>query len=117
MGSNPTSKLDGRKNNFLIQEQSNGQATSKNILKRLHSNIIKMPFFPWNLGILQDTTGTYDTGPWSTLRLDAIDTFMDYYTVIYGPTSFNYSLTYGYDVGAFPAICVYGKNLIELSDT
>jgi hypothetical protein len=63
---------------------------------------------------LQDTKGTYDTGPWSSLKLDAIDTFMDYYTVIYGPNSFNYSITYGYDSAAIPAICVHGKNFVQL---
>ena len=63
------------------------------------------------LGILQDTRGIYNIGPWTSLNLDAIDTFMDYYTVIYSPSSFNYTVTYSYDASKIAAIFEHGMEL------
>ena len=38
-----------------------------------------------------------------------IPTMMDYYTVVIGPGTFDYSISYGYDMNPFPAICQYGN--------
>ncbi len=34
---------------------------------------------------------------------------MDYYAVIIGPGTFNYSISYGLEMNPFPAICQYGN--------
>ena len=62
------------------------------------------------VGILETTTGVYDIGPWSSLNLDHIDTFMDYYTVIAStPANWSYYVAYGNEPSTTPAICLYGN--------
>ncbi len=38
---------------------------------------------------------------------------MDYYTVVIGPGTFNYSLSHGRETVNISAICEYGKNLLK----
>ena len=70
-------------------------------------------FYSARLGILQTTLGNYDISPWSQLKLDAVDTFMDYYTVIVSNQALlSYSVTYGMEPSPVGAICQYGKGVL-----
>ena len=62
--------------------------------------------------MITTTSGGYNIQPWTSLQLDAISTMMDYNTVIIGPGSFTYSVSYGYEVTPLPAICEFGNPLI-----
>jgi len=64
-------------------------------------------------GILQTTNGMYNINPWTTLNLDRIGTFMDYYSVVIGPGAFNYSLSHGKETLSISAICEYGKLVLN----
>ena len=73
------------------------------------TNIIRIVTF--SIGMITTTTGGYNIQPWTSLQLDAIPTMMDYNTVIIGPGTFNYSVSYGYEATSIPAICELGKLL------
>ncbi len=59
-------------------------------------------------GIMKQVTGV-NLQSWSSLNMKVIPTMMDYYTIIIGPGTFNYSISYGFDSNPFPAICQYGN--------
>lgn len=46
--------------------------------------------------------------PWASLGLDKVQTFMDYYTVVFDIQTSSYKATHGFDYPFYPAICVYG---------
>ena len=76
------------------------------------TNIIRIVTF--SIGMITTTTGGYNIQPWTSLQLDAIPTMMDYNTVIIGPGTFNYSVSYGYEATSIPAICELGKNVVTI---
>ena len=78
----------------------------------LMTNIIRIVTF--SIGMITTTTGGYNIQPWTSLQLDAIPTMMDYNTVIIGPGAFNYSVSYGYEATAIPAICELGKHVVTI---
>ena len=49
--------------------------------------------------------------PWKTKGLDTIETFVDFYSIVFEPTGSTYSATHGQEIIPIPAICQYGKYL------
>ncbi len=74
------------------------------------SKILKAFLFVFSSGVIQNTLGNSDVGPWPFL--DQIETMMDYFTLVLGPAFFNYSVSYGNEQFSIPAICELGKLIL-----
>jgi hypothetical protein len=60
-------------------------------------------------GIVRSPLGADNLGPWSTLSLDKVPTFVDYLSVVFDVVTAAYRFGHGVEVSPLPAICLFGQ--------